>query len=208
MLRLKNTAIHFPDNSKIDCDLTGKPGKIFTITGPSGVGKSTLLLAIAGFRGFDSGDVLWQEASFAHQAVWDRPLSMLFQSDNLFGHLSAYRNIALSAPKTSKKHEISDKIAQIAQNLDIAQILDKPCSAISGGQQQRVGLARVLLANKPILLLDEPFSALDDDNRHAALQLVKKITKEHQLVTLVVTHDQDDVSALDATSLVLGRKPL
>ena len=208
MLQLDKLTIAFHNHSQISCDMSLAPGEICVITGPSGVGKSTLLLALAGFGQVTSGDMRWQNESFAHHAVWDRPVSMLFQSDNLFGHLSVYSNIALSAPKSLKKQEIEAKIAQIAAKLGIADILGKAASAISGGQQQRVGLARALLADKPILLLDEPFSALDDENRHAALGLVKQITQDHQLITLIVTHDHDDITALDAHPLSLQREPL
>ena len=132
----------------------------------------------------------------------------MLQSDNLFPHLSAYRNIALGALKTDKKHEIDAKIAKITQNLGISDILDKLCSQLSGGQQQRVGLARALLRNKPILLLDEPFSALDQENRRKALTLVRDITDAHQLTTLIVTHDEDDITWLNAKSVALKRQTL
>lgn len=208
MLDLKHITIAFPEGDAIRCDLTLSAGEICAITGPSGVGKSTLLLALAGFREVTSGDMLWQGISFANQAVWDRPLSLLFQSDNLFGHLTAARNITLAAEKTAKKHEIAAKMKVITSQLDISDILDKTSSALSGGQQQRVGLARSLMSDKPILLLDEPFSALDKANRHRALQLVKEITNAHQLTTLIVTHDEDDISGLGARSLPLQRQAL
>lgn len=208
MLDLKHITIAFPEGDAIRCDLTLSAGEICAITGPSGVGKSTLLLALAGFREVTSGDMLWQGISFANQAVWDRPLSLLFQSDNLFGHLTAAHNITLAAEKTAKKHEIAAKMKEITSQLDISDILDKTSSALSGGQQQRVGLARSLMSDKPILLLDEPFSALDKANRHRALQLVKEITNAHQLTTLIVTHDEDDISGLGARSLPLQRQAL
>ena len=192
----------------IKCDMAVKPGEIYAITGPSGVGKSSLLLAIAGFQSLTSGDISWQGTSFQNAPIWERPLSFLLQSDNLFPHLSAYRNIALGALKTDKKHEIDAKIAKITQNLGISDILDKLCSQLSGGQQQRVGLARALLRNKPILLLDEPFSALDQENRRKALTLVRDITDTHQLTTLIVTHDDDDITWLNAKSVALKRQTL
>jgi len=208
MLALQSVSITFENSSQITCDVELSSGDICAITGPSGVGKSTLLLALAGFRGLDGGDVTWDGQSFMAQPIWSRPLSLLFQSDNLFGHLSARRNISLGAQKTAKKREIDHKIDEIASKLHISSILDKACSALSGGQQQRVGLARALVAEKPILLLDEPFSALDDENRQKALALVKEITAEHNLVTLIVTHDKSDIVALGAQELRLQRQPL
>ena len=208
MLDLKHITIAFPEGDAIRCNLTLSSGEICAITGPSGVGKSTLLLALSGFRELTSGDILWQGTSFANEAVWDRPVSLLFQSDNLFGHLSAARNISLAAAKTAKKHEISAKMKEITSQLGISDILEKSSSALSGGQQQRVGLARSLMSDKPILLLDEPVSALDKGNRKRALQLVKEITTTHQLTTLIVTHDEDDISGLGARSLPLQREAL
>ena len=208
MLTLCNITILFQENDAIKCDLKLNHGEICAITGPSGVGKSTLLLAIAGFHNIASGDMLWQETSFADKQVWDRPLSLLFQSDNIFGHLSVQRNIALAAPKTAKKHEIATKIDDITSKLGISDILEKLGSALSGGQQQRVGLARALMSDKPILLLDEPFSALDKANRIKALDLVKHITTTHQLATIIVTHDEDDIAHLGARSFRLQRQAL
>lgn len=209
MLSLQNIEIAFAgQDSVIRCDLRLAAGEICAIIGPSGVGKSTLLYAIAGFQAPQAGTMTWQGQSFADQAIWERPLSLLFQSDNLFGHLSAFRNIYLGAPKSSKKQDMTAKIGEIAAKLDISDILEQPCAAISGGQQQRVGLARSLVSEKPILLLDEPFSALDQANRHKALSLVREITKTHQLATVIVTHDEDDIALLGARSLRLQRQPL
>ena len=208
MLALRTITITFPENDAITCDISLNRGEICAITGPSGVGKSTLLLALAGFHDIASGDMLWQDDSFADKPVWDRPLSLLFQSDNIFGHLSVQRNIALAAPKTAKKPEINAKIEEITSKLAISNILNKMGSEISGGQQQRVGLARALMSDKPILLLDEPFSALDKANRIKALNLVQEITTTHQLTTLIVTHDEDDITHLDARSLRLQRQSL
>ena len=206
MLILDALTITFEQGDEISADLTLSAGEICAVTGPSGVGKSTLLLTLAGFHAARSGDMTWQGDSFATKPVWERPLSLLFQSDNLFGHISAFRNIALSAPKQLKRHEISAKIDEITKKLHISDVLTKPASQLSGGQQQRVGLARALLADKPILLLDEPFSALDKENRHAALELVKEITRLHQLVTVIVTHDHDDIDVLGARTLPLIRR--
>ena len=210
MFEIKDLSIQFetPSLSSISASLTMKKGEICAITGPSGVGKSSLLLAIAGFLTPQSGDLIFEGRSFRTEAPWKRPLSFLFQSDNLFTHLSVRRNILMGAPKKMSKLAKENALTEICHSLDITDIIDKKASAISGGQQQRVGLARALLSEKAILLLDEPFSALDKDNRHKALSLVRDITKKHQLITLIVTHDEEDISWLDARSMAVVRQSI
>ena len=210
MFEIKDLSLQFetPSLSSISVSLNMKKGEICAITGPSGVGKSSLLLSIAGFLSPQSGDLIFEGRSFSKDAPWERPVSCLFQSDNLFTHLSVRRNILMGAPKTMSKEAKENALTGICHSLDIADIIDKKASAISGGQQQRVGLARALLSEKAILLLDEPFSALDKENRHKALCLVRDITKKHQLITLIVTHDEEDISWLDARSMAVVRQSI
>lgn len=210
MFEIKDISLSFetPSPSTISASLQVKKGEIFAITGPSGVGKSSLLLAIAGFLSPQSGDFIYEDQSFTQKAVWERPVSCLFQTDNLFTHLSVRRNILMGAPQIQSKEKQEHKLYEICASLDISDIIDKKASDISGGQQQRVGLARSLLSGKEILLLDEPFSALDKDNRQKALNLVRDITQSHQLITLIVTHDEDDISFLGARSMRMARQPI
>ena len=210
MFEIKDLSLEFetPSLSSISVSLTMKKGEICAITGPSGVGKSSLLLAIAGFLSPQSGDLVFEGHSFSKEAPWARPVSCLFQSDNLFTHLSVRRNIVMGAPKAMSKEAKENALNEICHSLDIADIIDKNAADISGGQQQRVGLARALLSEKAILLLDEPFSALDKDNRHKALCLVRDITKKHQLITLIVTHDEEDISWLEARSMAVVRQSI
>ena len=210
MFEIRDLSLEFetPSHSSINVSLSVKKGEICAITGPSGVGKSSLLLAIAGFLTPKSGDLRFEGHSFLKTPPWQRPVSCLFQTDNLFTHLSVRRNILMGAPKTMSKAEKENALIEICQSLDITDIIDKKASDISGGQQQRVGLARSLLSKKAILLLDEPFSALDKENRHKALSLVRDITKKHQLITLIITHDEEDISWLDARSMAMVRQSI
>ena len=210
MLELDHLTLAFqhPTPSYVTMNVTVKAGEILAITGPSGVGKSTLLTTLAGFQAPYSGNAKWQGKTLLDQDVWQRPLSLLFQSQNLFPHLSVRHNIRLGAHKNKDKNEIDRLINELSDELGISDTLAKRASDISGGQQQRVGLARTLLSKKPILLLDEPFSALDKDNRIAALSLVKRLTERHHLATLLVTHDDADITLLGASELRLDRQPI
>lgn len=208
MFEIDNAIIGFDNQTQISLSMSFQPGEICTITGPSGVGKSSLLMAIAGFRTLDKGHLRFAGKAFDNLPVWERPISLLFQSDNIFPHLTVVRNISLGAPKTADKDAIQAQITAICERLGISDILHQSAGQISGGQQQRVGLARSLLSGKPILLLDEPFSALDTENRHNALTLVAEITKEHQLTTIIVTHDDDDITFLKARLVALHRQPI
>ncbi len=209
MFHAHNVIIQFEDeNSQICTSFTVQPGDICAIVGPSGVGKSTLLSAIAGFETPHSGTLTWDGQDLVSLAVWERPLACLFQSDNIFTHLSVRRNLALGVPRELSNKECVLAIQEVAENLGIGAFLDRPASDLSGGQQQRVGLARALLTNKPLLLLDEPFSALDTETRETAIALLKRITKDYDLAVIIIAHDEADVTALDASLVRLYREPI
>ena len=209
MFHAHNVIIQFEDeNSQICTSFTVQPGDICAIVGPSGVGKSTLLSAIAGFETPHSGTLTWDGQDLVSLPVWERPLACLFQSDNIFTHLSVRRNLALGVPRELSNKECVLAIQEVAENLGIGAFLDRPASDLSGGQQQRVGLARALLTNKPLLLLDEPFSALDTETRETAIALLKRITKDYDLAVIIITHDEADVTALDASLVRLYREPI
>ena len=201
--------IQFADeNSQICTSFAVQPGEICAIVGPSGVGKSTLLSTIAGFDAPSAGALSWYGQDLLPLAVWERPLACLFQSDNIFTHLSVRRNLALGLPQQLSEKDGAIAIQEVAANLGIDAFLDRPASDLSGGQQQRVGLARALLTKKPLLLLDEPFSALDTQTRETAISLVRRITKDYDLAVILITHDEADVTALDASLVRLNREPI
>jgi len=169
------------------------PGEVVAILGQSGSGKSTLLDIAAGFIETNSGSVKLDEEELLGLSVEKRPITILFQSHNLFEHLTVQKNILLGVNKTLKDSiEEVEKVQDILKKVGLEAHEHKLASQLSGGQQQRVALARVLIRREPILLLDEPFTGLDEETRVEMLDLVKKITIEHNLHTIMVTHEIED----------------
>lgn len=170
-----------------------KPKEIVAILGQSGSGKSTLLDLLAGFLHAQSGSIVLDEHELTEESVESRPISILFQNHNLFEHLSVQKNILLGISKTLKStQEALEKVKKILKEVGLEKYEHTIVSSLSGGQQQRVALARVLIRREPILLLDEPFTGLDADTRIAMLDLVKKITHENNLHTIMITHEIED----------------
>ncbi|HFQ62408.1 MAG TPA: ATP-binding cassette domain-containing protein [Epsilonproteobacteria bacterium] len=178
-------------------NLEVKPSEVVAILGQSGSGKSTLLDIVAGFIEPMKGSVMLDGQELLGLSVEKRPITILFQNHNLFEHLSVQKNILLGVNKTLKDSiEEVEKVQDILKEVGLEAYEHKLASQLSGGQQQRVALARVLMRREPVLLLDEPFSGLDDATRIEMLELVQKITQEHQLHTIMVTHDIDDCNRI------------
>ncbi|MGV8853293.1 MAG: ATP-binding cassette domain-containing protein [Devosia sp.] len=172
------------------------PGDITAISGASGSGKSTLLDLIAGFLPPSSGSLTLDEQNLLRLPPEARPISLLLQSDSLFEHLRTGKNIRLGLPARTARPDATRQIAQALAEVGLSGIEDQIAGTLSGGQKQRVALARTLLRDRPVLLLDEPFSALDDDTRGTIRELVRDLTRRHGWHTILVSHHTDDVEAL------------
>lgn len=178
-------------------DLDVKQGDVVAILGPSGAGKSTLLSLLAGFINPESGDITINNISLLPQAPHQRPLSMLFQEHNLFAHLSIADNIGLGIKANLRLSEIEkEQVIHAAQQVGVDELLHRLPEQLSGGQKQRVALARCLVQKKPVLLLDEPFSALDPMLREEMISLINQLIKSQNLSVLMVTHSLQDAKAL------------
>ena len=163
------------------------------LIGPSGGGKSTLLLAIAGFLPLQTGRILWQGHDFAPLAPFERPLTMLFQDQNLFPHLTVAQNIGLGLdPKLNLTALQKVQIRDVLDQVGMADMGARKPAALSGGQLARVALARSLLRQRPLLLLDEPFSALGPALKAEMLDLVADVATAADATVLLVTHDVTD----------------
>lgn len=176
--------------------LTAAPGEITAVSGPSGAGKSTLLDLLSGFLTPQSGTLTLDGVDLLALPPEARPISILFQSDSLFEHLSAAANLALGLPADSPRTDRDARIAAALAEVGLPQVASQRAGTLSGGEQQRVALARTLLRNRSVLLLDEPFSALDDATRRDVRELVLRLTRTHNWITLLVSHHQDDIAAL------------
>ena len=194
MLNVIDLKYEYKDADDIyEYSMSVQTGEIAAILGQSGSGKSTLLDLIAGFLNSSSGSIKLDENNLTNQAVEKRPITILFQNHNLFEHLSVQKNILLGVNKVLKENiEDVNKVQAILGEVGLEKYEHTLASSLSGGQQQRVALARVLIRREPILLLDEPFTGLDVDTRAQMLDLVKKITIENNLHTIMVTHDIQD----------------
>lgn len=180
-------------------------GARLAVIGPSGAGKSTLLMAIAGFLSPVAGRILWQGGDLADRAVGDRPISVLFQDQNLFPHLTVRQNLGLglspSLRLTSAQH---DQVEVALQRVGLAGLGARRPAQLSGGQQGRAALARALLRARPLLLLDEPFAALGPALKAEMLELLDELAGAMGAAVLMVTHDPADAKRFAGQTVLVA----
>ncbi|MCU6300431.1 thiamine ABC transporter ATP-binding protein ThiQ [Enterobacter cloacae] len=185
--------------------LSVSPGEMIAVLGPSGAGKSTLLNLIAGFLQPASGSIMIENNDHTYTPPARRPVSMLFQENNLFTHLTVRQNIALGMDPGLKLNDAQcQKLEKIAGQMGITTFIDRLPGELSGGQRQRVALARCLVREQPVLLLDEPFSALDPALRQEMLTLVQEVCQRQQLTMLMVSHSIEDAARIAPRSVVIA----
>lgn len=186
--------LHFTyEQMQMHFKLTAQKGERIAVVGESGAGKSTLLNLIAGFEKGECGKLFLNGKEHTYTEVALRPVSMLFQDNNVFPHLTVEQNIGLAlVPSLSLNSSQKSKVKAIAEQMGLEDFLTRQVDQLSGGQKQRVALARTLLRDKPILLLDEPFSALDPKRREELQHIVKDICQNRDLTLLMVTHQLEE----------------
>ena len=174
--------------------LSVEAGSMVSIIGPSGAGKSTLLNLIAGFDKPLAGRVLIEGVDMAGRPPADRPITMLFQDHNLFGHLSVRRNVGLGIdPNLRLSRADHQTIDAALARVELVGLADRKPWQLSGGERQRVALARSLVRQRPVLLLDEPFAALGPAQRHQMIALVDALRRDTGFTVMMVTHQTDDL---------------
>ena len=207
MLKLENISLKIDGNSLFSMlNLEVKAGQVTTVMGPSGCGKSSLLAYLCGalpsvFQ--TSGKIILYDRTLDNLPSHERKLGILFQDDLLFPHLSVGENLAFALPAKIKHQERLDQIEQALEGIELSGMYERDPASLSGGQRARVALMRTLLAQPEALLLDEPFSKLDQELRGRFRTQVFAYAVKNQLPTLLVTHDPADAKAAGGDILSL-----
>ncbi len=186
-------------------DLEIKEDEFFTILGPSGCGKTTILRILGGFETPDSGSLFFDGKDITTLPAYKRPINTLFQKYALFPHLNVYENVAFGLRiKNVKENEIKSRVNKMLKVVNLTKFANRSIDALSGGQQQRVAMARALVNEPEVLLLDEPLGALDLKLRKEMQSELKRLQKELGITFVFVTHDQEEAMVLSDRIVVLN----
>ncbi len=181
----------------LHADFTVQDGEMLAVIGPSGGGKSTLLNVVAGFLDPTSGQVLWDGQDMAGTAPGKRPVSILFQDNNLFPHMTVAQNVGLGLrPDLRLSGQQKAQVEAALERVGLAGYGRRKPAALSGGQASRVALARMLLRGNPLVLLDEPFAALGPALKVEMLDLVRDLMGETGATLMMVSHDPEDAKRI------------
>jgi thiamine transport system ATP-binding protein len=192
MITLENVGFRYED-MVMNFSLRVAKGELVGIIGPSGAGKSTLLSLIAGFDLPVSGRISIAGVDMEGVAPDQRPVSMIFQDHNSFAHLDVWTNVALGiSPYLKLDPQQRARVDEALARVGLADFKARKSMELSGGERQRIAIARALVRDKPVLLLDEPFTALGPALRRDMLDLIREIQKERKLTVLMVTHQPED----------------
>ncbi len=198
MLELLNIGKSFSSQTALKgINLSISEGEFFSLLGPSGCGKTTLLRIIAGLESASSGQILLNGKRVDHMPAQKRPFNMVFQKYALFPHFTVAQNIAYGLKlKSFSQDQIEAKVAEVLALVDMPEFKDRKPETLSGGQSQRVAVARALVNEPQVLLLDEPLSALDQRMREHMQKELRALQRKLGLTFICVTHDQEEALAL------------
>jgi ABC-type Fe3+/spermidine/putrescine transport system ATPase subunit len=186
-------------------DLQVEKGEFISFVGPSGCGKTTTLRMIAGLESITSGDLMIRGKNFSHVPAEQRPTATIFQNYAIFPHMSVYQNLAFGLEvRKLPANEIKSRVDAIIDTLELGDVVNARESALSGGQKQRVALARGLVTQPDILLLDEPLGALDANLRKSIQEELKLLQRELGITFVFVTHAQSEALAMGDRVVVMN----
>ena len=206
VIELKNISKTFGDNVILkDFNLTIKKNEFLTLLGPSGCGKTTILRIIGGFEWPDKGRVIFNGKDITDDEPYQRKINTVFQKYALFPHLNVFDNVAFGLKiKKMDKKVIKEKVSEVLKLVNLAGFENREIESLSGGQQQRIAIARALVNEPDVLLLDEPLGALDLKLRQAMQIELKRIQKSVGITFIYVTHDQEEALSMSDTVVVLN----
>ena len=210
-LQLKNLYKKYQNNTVVNnFNIDVKKGELISILGPSGCGKTTTLRMIAGFISPSSGEIFLSEERITDYPPEIRPVSTVFQNYALFPHLTVYENIEyglrypLKVGKKLNKKEKKERTQKMINLVNLKGLENRRIDHLSGGQQQRVALARSLVLEPKVLLLDEPLSNIDTKLRETVRNEIRKIQKELGITMIFVTHDQEEAMSISDRIIVMN----
>ena len=206
MLDVRDVTVAFDGRRVLDAvDLTVADGEIVALLGPSGSGKSTLLRAVAGLQPLDGGQVQWDGRDLASTPPHRRRFGMVFQDAQLFPHLDVGANVAFGLRMQHvAKARRQDLVGELLELVGLAGFEHRSVGTLSGGERQRVALARSLAPEPVLLLLDEPFAALDRDLHDRLVPEVRSLLKGLRTTAVHVTHDHAEATAIGDRTVRLG----
>ena len=197
------------DNNNVvipDLSVVIKPGEFFTLLGPSGCGKTTLLRMIAGFNTIEGGEIKFDDRVINNLPPYKRNIGMVFQNYAVFPHMTTRENVAFGLKERKiKEPELSQRVNDMLKMVQIEELADRIPSNMSGGQQQRIALARAIVIQPDVLLMDEPLSNLDAKLRVEMRSVIRHIQQQADITTVYVTHDQEEALAISDRIAVMNK---
>ncbi|WP_286923940.1 MULTISPECIES: ABC transporter ATP-binding protein [Lysinibacillus] len=204
MLELKSISKSYKDKKVlVDINITIESGEIISLLGPSGCGKTTLLNIILGLTEQTAGQLIYNGQDISKNTMQERGFNIVFQDFALFPHLNAYDNIVYGLKNKSVQMS-KEEVQEYLDFLELTPHLHKKIHELSGGQKQRASIARTLVMQPKILLLDEPLSALDGVIKESIKERIKLIAREFNLTTIIVTHDPEEALTLSDKVLIIN----
>lgn len=206
MLRIEDLCISFPNFTLDKLNITVNNRDFFAIIGPTGSGKTLLLESLIGLKEIKSGNIFYENKDITLLPPEQRKIGLVYQDYALFPHLTVEENILYGVKYSkSKKQCVSEKFSKLVKSLSIDHLTKRYPKNLSGGEKQRVALARVLILDMKLILLDEPLSALDPVSKKEIRTLLKQLHENFDVTIIIVSHDLSDIQYLANKGILLNK---